>query len=148
MRGQHILILALYCAATAQAQTIYRCGSSYSQTPCSGGSAVEPGTAPSREQAREHAATVRREQKAAEQLAKSRQREEATQARAERQARKSAPDERTMEAYDPARDVAPDARHPKYFTARSAPAPKPDKHKPKEKHAEGSGKPAATTARP
>ena len=42
MRLNPTLILAtLACAASAQAQTVYRCGSSYSQQPCPGGTPVE-----------------------------------------------------------------------------------------------------------
>jgi hypothetical protein len=35
-----LVLVALALAATAQAQTVYRCGSSYSQQPCPGGTPV------------------------------------------------------------------------------------------------------------
>lgn len=127
MQGKHILTLALSCLGVlpAAAQTVYRCGNSYSQSPCSGGSAVnvddrrEPG------QKSQADAATRRDAQTAALLEKDRRQDEAAQARATR----------ARPAYDMAREDYDDARAdpgksgktPPYFTARAANAPKKKK---------------------
>ncbi len=59
------------------AQTVYRCGSSYSQTPCPGGSALDASDSRTPEQRKAHEASVRKEKRSADDLEKIRQKEEA-----------------------------------------------------------------------
>ena len=124
MRGKHILILTLCLGAwsvATRAQTIYRCGNSYSHTPCAGGSAMptEPSPDKSAEQARRaQDANTRRDMRLAGELEKNRLREEAAQARAQRAAD-------TPAAHGPKRKDDDEARagskkKPPYFTARPA----------------------------
>jgi len=74
---------ALLCAALAGwmppagAQTIYRCGDSYSQKPCPGGRVVDADDARSASQKSQTDQAVRRDAKAAEALEKARLKDEA-----------------------------------------------------------------------
>ncbi len=70
-----LLLLAL--AATAPAQTVYRCGNSYSQQPCPGGNAVDASDSRTPEQRKAHDASVKHEKRAGDTLEKTRQKEEA-----------------------------------------------------------------------
>ncbi|MET0335612.1 MAG: hypothetical protein ABW190_15170 [Rhizobacter sp.] len=53
MKKLTVLMAALVCAAAAQAQTIYRCGASYSQTPCAQGRAIVVNDGPTAQQQQE-----------------------------------------------------------------------------------------------
>lgn len=128
MQGRHILILALCCLGVlpATAQTIYRCGNSYSQTPCAGGNALalDDKRDKAQEQARKAQAdaATRRDLKTAATLEKSRLKEEAARGRG---TRAWATDETAAEDYDDAYPVAEkNPKKPPYFTARAASAPK------------------------
>ena len=88
MRKTCVLSLVLSAgsllATPAPAQTIYRCGNSYSQTPCAGGSAIESGDSRDRTQKAQTDAAIRRDLKTAEALEKNRLKLEASRARAPR----------------------------------------------------------------
>ncbi|QKO20733.1 hypothetical protein [Rhodoferax sp. BAB1] len=89
-----LLLLPLVLAATAQAQTVYRCGNSYSQQPCPGGNAIDATDSRSPEQRKAREASVKREQRSADTMEKTRQKEEAAALRAAEQTAKA---ERTTE---------------------------------------------------
>lgn len=74
----HILVIAATTLCTGlSAQTVYRCGSSYSQTPCPGGNAVDATDSRSPEQRKAHDVSVQHEKRAGNTLEKTRQKEEA-----------------------------------------------------------------------
>ena len=83
------LFLALALATPTQAQTVYRCGNSYSQQPCPGGSAIDANDSRTAEQRRAHEESVRKEQRAGDMLEKNRMKEEAAAARAIEQTEKA-----------------------------------------------------------
>jgi hypothetical protein len=66
-----LLLAALGCGATA-AQTVYRCGNSYSQKPCPGGAAVDAADPRSAAQAADTTAAAKRNAQAANALEKER----------------------------------------------------------------------------
>lgn len=114
--------VALLLATAAPAQTIYRCGNSYSQTPCAGGTTVPVDEA--RDRAQEKArkaqadAATQRDLRTAAALEKSRLKEEEATARASRPGRMVGSGDATADDYDEARAVS--RRKPPYFTARTA----------------------------
>lgn len=67
----------------AHAQTIYRCGNTYSSTPCEGGSAVNAADPRSAEQARAARQTAKRDAQQGRLMQSERERAEQAQARAE-----------------------------------------------------------------
>lgn len=87
-----IALLLLLSPALTAAQTVYRCGNSYSQQPCPGASAIDTSDSRTPEQRAAHAANVKQEKRAADALEKSRLQEEAAARRAaaaEEQARRA-----------------------------------------------------------
>lgn len=80
------LLLAL--AASAQAQTVYRCGNSYSQEPCPGGTTVNAADERTAEQRKAHENTVRQDVRTAAAMERERLKQEAAAARAAQQAAK------------------------------------------------------------
>ena len=114
-----LLLLPLVLAATAQAQTVYRCGNSYSQQPCPGGNAIDATDSRSPEQRKAREASVKREQRSADTLEKTRQKEEAAALRAaqqadktERAAEKDKQKSATAKNKAPAKDKLPAYRAP------------------------------------
>lgn len=83
------LVISLVLTAAAAAQTVYRCGSSYSQVPCPGGNAIDATDSRSPEQRKAHEASVRENKRNADSMEKNRQKEEAAAARAAEQADKA-----------------------------------------------------------
>lgn len=75
-------LLLLLCAHGAQAQDIYRCGGSYSNKPCPGGTVVPIDDARSAEQRAQTEAATRRDAKAAQLMEKERLKREAEPAQA------------------------------------------------------------------
>lgn len=74
----HLIAATLLLAAHGlHAQAVYRCGNSYSQTPCPGGNVVETTDSRTPEQRKAHEASVRQEKRAGDQLEKTRLKEEA-----------------------------------------------------------------------
>ncbi|MBL8349326.1 MAG: hypothetical protein JNL87_03350 [Burkholderiaceae bacterium] len=128
-----LLGAALSAQAQAQGQvgntTVYRCGSSYSSTPCPGGSAVDAGDARSAAQRREAQAVKQRDAALADQLA------------AERRARERAAAGQQAIGIGPATASAPAAK-------ASAGKTKPQKYKKvPARTAPGTASPPATGTR-
>ncbi len=67
-----VLLLAALGASAATAQTVYRCGNSYSQKPCPGGAAVDAADPRSPAQAADTTAAAKRNARAAQTLEKER----------------------------------------------------------------------------
>jgi hypothetical protein len=84
-----VALLLLGLAATAQGQTVYRCGNSYSQQPCPGGSTVDATDSRSPEQRKAHEASVKHEKRVADTLERTRHKEEAAAQRAAEQVDKA-----------------------------------------------------------
>lgn len=88
MKNRCVLSLVLgvgsLLALPSHAQTIYRCGNSYSQTPCAGGSTLEANDSRDKTQKAQTDAAIRRDLKAAEMMEKNRTRQETARARATR----------------------------------------------------------------
>lgn len=76
------LLVPLLVSASLQAQTVYRCGNSYSQQPCPGGIPVDASDRRTPEQRKAHEASVQHERRTADGLEKTRLKEEAAAARA------------------------------------------------------------------
>ena len=72
-----LAITALSLCTSLQAQTVYRCGSSYSQTPCPGGSTVDATDSRTPEQRKAHEASVKLEKRTGDTMEKNRLKEEA-----------------------------------------------------------------------
>ncbi len=105
------IFIAITLAATAaQGQNVYKCGNSYSQTPCVDGKTVDVSDPRSAAQKAEADATTRRGAKAADVMERSRLREEAQMRAANRAA-----------APKPAKAAAPKKtkkeKPPEYFIA-------------------------------
>lgn len=133
-----IIFIALHAAMTgALAQNAYKCGNTYSQAPCAGGTVVDADDARSTDQKRQTGAAAQRDARAAAALEKERLAQEA----------KAAP------AYiPPAREAQADTRKPavmtkpekpKYFTA-IAPAKPGDAKAKQDKTKKKAAKKAAT----
>lgn len=109
-----LLVACLPLAATAQ--TVYRCGNSYSQQPCPGGTAIDASDNRTPEQRRAQDASVRHERRVADRLERERQQEEAAAVRAARQAdqarRAAATGERKAGKPTPPKDKLPAYRAP------------------------------------
>jgi hypothetical protein len=71
------LVLAL-CPALSHGAPIYRCGQSYSQTPCPGGKLIDAADPRSAAQRAEARRTAQRERQLADQLERDRQKQDAT----------------------------------------------------------------------
>jgi hypothetical protein len=82
-------IAAMSLCAGLSAQTVYRCGNSYSQTPCPGGSTVDATDSRTPEQRKAHEASVKHEKRAGNTLEQTRLKEEATAQRAAEKADKA-----------------------------------------------------------
>jgi hypothetical protein len=115
--------LMLVAALPAAAQTVYRCGNTYSQQPCVGGTAVEtPPPAPgAKEQAQRREAT-QRDAKAADAMEKARLKDEAKPAQV------YVPPEKAQVPSTEQKPAMAKPKKPEYFTA-VAPGTKPAKKK-------------------
>ena len=83
----HLIAVVLLCLATAtSAQTVYRCGNSYSQQPCPGGNAVDTSDPRSPEQQKAAQQGAQHERRVADALEKQRVKEEEAAVRAAQQA--------------------------------------------------------------
>jgi hypothetical protein len=110
-----LLAAALGGPALSSAETIYRCGESYSQQPCPGGKAVQTDDPRSEGQRAQTREAVRRDAKAADEMEKTRLKEEAKPA----QALMPAPKSETPQPPDGPVVTPGVARKPAYFTAVS-----------------------------
>jgi len=120
---KHTRSFAMFFIATcalltrAEAQNIYRCGDSYSQSPCPGGVAIDAGDSRTKGQKAQADAATQRDRQTANTLEKERLKQEATA---------SAGTQKTEAAKAPTAAAAPHAsskkkhKEPAYFTARTA----------------------------
>lgn len=121
------LSLLVFCSAQArlQAQSVYRCGNSYSQTPCPGSMPVDVADDRSKTQKAQADAASQRDRRTAEAMEKSRLKQEASQARAAgaqsgaQSANKSATTGEQASADHKAR-AGKKGKKPEYFTASTA----------------------------
>ena len=129
-RFQFALVFVALCAcgSGAIAQTVYRCGDSYSQQPCAGGTVLQPDDARSEAQRKQTDAAAQRDAKAGDALEKARLKEEARPTSA--YLSQPRPDA-TMPDRKP---VMAKPKKPEYFTA-IAPAKPGDKAATKKKKA-------------
>jgi hypothetical protein len=97
--------------APAAAQTIYRCGNSYSQQPCPGGTAVQADDKRSASQSSQTSLAAERDAKAADAMEKARLKEEAKPAQV------AMPPARAEVPPPEERKVQAKAKKPTYFTA-------------------------------
>lgn len=85
----HLIVPSLLLAAAAHGQTVYRCGNSYSQQPCPGGTTVQTADERTPEQRQAQQANTQRQRRVADRLETERLQEEAAAARAAQQADKA-----------------------------------------------------------
>lgn len=133
------LIAASDLSTSAGAQNVYRCGDSYSQSPCAGGVAVDASDSRTRAQQAQAAADTARARQAANALEKDRLKQEEAAARADRQA----PQADAGKAPTATHDTKPahtskkkPAKQPPYFTAHAAGEKKDSKKTAKKKNAD------------
>lgn len=85
MKCLRFFLIALLASSAAQmpvqAQTVYRCGSSYSQTPCPGSTPLDVSDERSKAQKSQTDAAIRRDHQTAESMEKNRLKQEDSQAR-------------------------------------------------------------------
>ncbi len=134
-----LLIASSALSMGAGAQTVYRCGNSYSQSPCAGGVTVDANDSRSRTQQAQAEADTARARQSANALEKDRLKQEEAAARADRQAPQAdagkAP--ATVHATKPAQtNKKKPAKQPPYFTAHAAGEKKDSKKAAKKKSAD------------
>lgn len=134
-----IVLIAIYAISTrAEAQNVYRCGSSYSQAPCPDGVRVDVQDSRTAEQKAQTDAAVRRDAKTADAMERARLKEEAAREKARNKANAASTKKKTA-SHEKADGTAggkptPAAqakkkkpKEPDYFTAQGEPAKKPRK---------------------
>jgi hypothetical protein len=134
------LLIAVSAVSTgANAQNVYRCGDSYSQSPCAGGVAVDASDSRSRAQQAQAAADTARARQAANALEKDRLKQEAAAERADRQAPQADAGKAPAATHDtkPAHTSKKKPKQPPYFTAHAAGDKKDSKKTAKKKNADG-----------
>jgi hypothetical protein len=118
------IILVAFCLplAKAQAQNAYRCGDSYSQTPCPGGKAVDTDDSRSKEQKAAADAATKRDLRMADSMEKTRlQQEEAQRKAASKSTNKSSGKSSANEnpSDKQTHNSKKKSKTPEYFTART-----------------------------
>ena len=132
------MLLLAFCFSLpgAQAQNAYRCGNSYSQTPCPGGVPVDTDDSRSKAQKSQSQAVIKRDLRTADSMEKTRlQQEEAQKRAAQRSPEKSATKSNAAEPAKPTQSAKKKSRTPEYFTART----QGDKNKKKSEAAASAG---------
>jgi len=114
-KNSFLLLLAAACVVPAAAQGIYRCGDSYSQQPCPGGSVVEAQDERSAVQRSQTSLAAERDAKTADAMGKARLKEEAKPVSAYIPAKVESFPEAPDDIGNP--PVASKAKKPAYFTA-------------------------------
>lgn len=141
-----IILIALYSFLTrAEAQNAYRCGNSYSQTPCPGGVPVDADDSRSKAQKAQSESVIKRDARAADAMEKTRLQQEKAQRRAALKATDKPADKSTTAQATPGKathSTKKEAKHPEYFTA-AAPG---DKKKKKSEAAAPTGTPTGNTS--
>ena len=115
-----LVLAAVPCITWAQANNIYRCGNSYSASPCPGSVAVDVQDSRTRSQTEQSQAATQRERQAATALEKERLKEEAVARTAAPPAANTTP-QKVATATKPRHKPA---KAPAYFTAKSPTDPK------------------------
>jgi hypothetical protein len=111
-KNTFLCLLAAVCVAPAAAENIYRCGDSYSQRPCPGGTVVEAEDERSASQRSQTSQAAQRDAKIADAMEKARLKEEAKSVSAAYiPSTAQAPETASKPA------VARQAKNPAYFTA-------------------------------
>jgi hypothetical protein len=116
-------------AVPVTAQTVYRCGNSYSQAPCAGGNAIAVEDSRDKTQKAQTDAAIRRDLKAVEALEKNRAKQEASRARTPRPYGEAGgydiplDEASTGQGYETGRKN----RKPELFTAKTTGEPHPHK---------------------
>lgn len=139
-RSLHIALLLIASSVImtrAQAQNVYRCGDSYSQSPCPGGVAIDASDSRTKVQKAQAEAATQRDRQTGDTLEKERLRQEEAAARA---TQKSDTASTPKPASTPHTSRPRKHKQPDYFTARSADNKKAAKKK-------SSAEVAAETAR-
>ena len=108
---------------SALAQTVYRCGNSYSQRPCPDAKAVDVSDSRSRDQKAQSDAAVQQDKQAADSLEKTRLKQEALAARSKSASKSSNGGHQRTAAPEQASSAKRKHKEPEYFTARN---PRPD----------------------
>ena len=125
------IILIAFCTllTRAEAQNAYRCGNSYSQTPCPGGVPVDADDSRSKAQKAQSESVIKRDVRTADSMERTRlQQEEAQKRAALKSTGKTADKSATAQATPgkAAQSTKKKAKHPEYFTA-AAPGDKKKK---------------------
>jgi hypothetical protein len=133
-----LLIASSALSTGVNAQNIYRCGDSYSQSPCAGGVAVDASDSRTRAQQAQAAADTARARQAANALEKDRLKQEDAAERAARQAPQADAGKPPAAAHDtkPAHTSKKKPKQPPYFTAHAAGEKKDSKKTAKKKNAD------------
>ncbi len=134
------LIAGCALSTGLKAQNVYRCGDSYSQSPCAGGKAIDAGDSRTRAQQAQAESDTARARQAAQALERDRQKQEAAAERAARQAPQADAGRAQAAAPAPAAvhtHKTKPAKQPPYFTARAADEKKDNKKAAKTKSADG-----------
>ena len=133
-----VLLVAAAWSWPAPAQTIYRCGNTYSQQPCAGGAPVQADDPRSAGQRAQTGAAARRDAKTADAMEKTRLKDEGKPVQAYIPAAKADAQDAPLEK----KPVLAKPKKPQYFTA-VAPK-KPGETAAKKKAKTKKAKPAAT----
>ncbi len=133
---KHRLLSAMFFIATgavftsAQAQNIYRCGDSYSQSPCPGGMAIDANDSRTKVQKAQAEAATQRDRQTGDALEKERLKQEEVAARATQKTHvTSAPTTAPTTAPAPHKSSKKKHKEPAYFTAKTAGDKKAEKKK-------------------
>jgi hypothetical protein len=110
-----ILIAAYALQARSQAPNVYRCGNSYSQTPCPGGSPIDATDSRSSAQKAQSDAVIQRDKSTASSMEKSRLQEE----EALRRKQPSAAPEQAVKTPGTERKVVQPVRHVRKYNQRN-----------------------------
>jgi hypothetical protein len=115
-----MLIALLAFLPGVHAQNAYRCGNSYSQTPCPGGVPVAADDSRSKAQKAQSESVIKRDLRTGEAMEKSRlQQEEAQKRTAQLPAEKPVAKSTTTEPGKPTQSTKKRSRAPEYFTAKT-----------------------------
>ena len=114
-------IAATSISTGLMAQTVYRCGDTYSQTPCAGGNPVDTRDTRTRSQQMQTESNAQRDARAAKSLETSRKKEEDSQLKTQRSTQEKSK-EKTQTNMGSAASGSGSGVHKKdsYFTARSS----------------------------
>lgn len=128
----HARSFAIFLIATgavltsAQAQNVYRCGDSYSQSPCPGGVAIDAGDSRTKGQKAQADAATQRDRQTASALEKERLKQEAAVSPATPKADAAKASPATVTPHPSSKKKH---KEPAYFTAKTAADKKVDKKK-------------------